>query len=264
MTSEAWSSAEAYEPFMGRWSRLLAAAVVGWLDPPPRLSWLDVGCGTGALSAAVLAHADPTSVLGVDPSAAYVGLAGAQLTDRRAAFRVGDAAELPVADASVDRVVCGLVLNFVPDAQAAVREMRRVLVPGGAIATYVWDYGDEGMQMLHRFWDAAIAEDPSAEAFDEGARFALSRPGGLEECFAVAEIVDVVSQRVEVPTVFRDFDDFWVPFLGGQGPGPGYLAGLSDEARDRVRVRLHATLPREPDGSIRLAARAWAVQGTSP
>ena len=249
---------------MGRWSRLLASVVVGWLDPPPGLSWLDVGCGTGALSAAVLAHADPVSLLGIDPSAAYVGLAGAQLTDRRSAFRVGAAGELPVPDSSVDRVVCGLVLNFVPDAAAAMREMRRVLVPGGVIATYVWDYGDEGMQMLRRFWDAAIAEDPSAEAFDEGARFGLSRPGGLEQCFADAGVVDVVSQRVEVPTVFRDFDDFWTPFLGGQGPGPGYLAALSHEASGRVRARLEATLPREPDGSIRLAASAWAVQGTSP
>jgi len=238
--------------------------VLGWLDPPSGLSWVDVGCGTGAVSAAVLAHADPVSLLGIDPSDAYVGLAGAQLTDRRAAFRVGDAAQLPVADASVDRVVCGLVLNFVPDAQAALREMRRVLVPGGVIATYVWDYGDEGMQMLRRFWDAAIAEDPSAEAFDEGARFALSRPGGLEQCFAEAGVVDVAARRVEVPTVFRDFDDFWTPFLGGQGPGPGYLASLSNESRDRIRARLDATLPRESDGSIRLAARAWAVQGTSP
>jgi len=249
---------------MGRWSRLLASVVVGWLDPPPGLSWLDVGCGTGALSAAVLAHADPVSLLGIDPSAAYVGLAGAQLTDRRSAFRVGAAGELPVPDSSVDRVVCGLVLNFVPDAAAAMREMRRVLVPGGVIATYVWDYGDEGMQMLRRFWDAAIAEDPSAEAFDEGARFALSRPGGLEQCFAEAGVVDVAARRVEVPTVFRDFDDFWTPFLGGQGPGPGYLASLSNESRDRIRARLDATLPRESDGSIRLAARAWAVQGTSP
>ena len=262
VTREAWSSAEPYEPFMGRWSRLLAAEVVTWIDPPPRLRWLDVGCGTGAASEAVLTDADPMSLLGIDPSAAYVGAAEARLDDGRATFRVGEATALPVPNFSVDQVICGLVLNFVPDAVTAVREMRRALVRGGHATAYVWDYSD-GMQMLRRFWDAAVHEDPAAASLDEATRFPICHPGGLRRCFADAGLADLQSRSVEVATVFRDFDDYWTPFLGGQGPAPGYCATLSQESRNRLRARLQASLPAEPDGTIRLSARAWAVRGTS-
>lgn len=261
---DAWSSAELYEPFMGRWSRLLATAVVSWLDPPPGLRWSDVGCGTGALSEAVMAAAAPASLVGVDTSEAYVALAQTRVADSRAVFQVGSAEDLPLPHGSVDWVVSGLVLNFVPDAAAAMREMRRVLVAGGVAAVYVWDYGADGMQMLRRFWDTAIAENPAAAELDEGARFPLCREGALEQLMAEAGLVDVVSKPVVVPTTFRHFDDYWTPFLGGQGPGPGYLAALPEEAGERLRARLHASLPTEADGSIRLTARAWAVQGTSP
>ena len=175
MTQGVWSSAEPYEPFMGRWSRVLASEVVTWIDPPPGLRWLDVGCGTGAASEAVLTDAAPMSVMGIDPSAVYVVAAEARLDDRRAAFRVGEAAALPVPDSSVDQVICGLVLNFVPDPLTAVRDMRRVLVPGGLATAYVWDYSD-GMQMLRWFWDAAVHEDPAAASLDEGARFPVCQP----------------------------------------------------------------------------------------
>jgi SAM-dependent methyltransferase len=261
VTHDVWSSAEPYEPFIGRWSRLLAVEVVAWLQPRSGLRWLDVGCGTGAMSAALLSGAEPLSVVGVDPSAAYVAAAAAQLDDGRVSFRVGEAVPLPLPDSSVDQVVCGLVLNFVPDAVAAVREMRRVLVAGGRATAYVWDYS-EGMQMLRRFWDAAVAEDPAAAVLDEGTRFPICRPAGLQQCFADAGF-DVEARAVELPTVFRDFDDYWVPFLGGQGPAPGYCATLSQEARDRLRARLQATLRPEPDGTLELSARAWAVSGVA-
>ena len=261
MALEAWSSAEPYERFMGRWSRLMAAQVVTWLDPPTGLRWLDVGCGTGALSAAVLRAANPVSLVGVDPSAEYVRMARERQPDQRATYEVGDATALNLPDASVDRVVCGLVLNFVPDTAAAVEEMRRVLVPGGQLAVYVWDYGG-GMQMLNRFWAAAIAEDPAATELDEYVRFPLCRDGGLEQFIAAARMDDMSAHSLDVPTVFLNFDDYWTPFLGGQGPGPGYLAALPDEASARLRDRLRASLPTEPDGSIRLTARAFVVQAT--
>ena len=261
MTREAWSSAELYEPFIGRWSRLVAERLVAGLDPAPGLRWLDVGCGTGALTAAVLAGAEPASVIGIDPSPAYVQSAAAQLTDPRVTLRVGEAADLPLPDASVDRVACGLVLNFVPDAVAAVREMRRVLVQGGVATAHVWDYAD-GMQMLRRFWDAAIAEDAAAAELDEGLRFPICRSGGLADCFRTAGLPDITSYEIDVPTTFRDFDDYWTPFLGGQGPGPGYCTGLPDAARERLRRRLVDTLPTEADGTIRLTARAWVVSAT--
>ena len=247
---------------MGRWSRLLAADVVAWLDPPPGLRWLDVGCGTGALSEALLAGAAPVSLVGVDQSTAYVAAATARLDDGRAMFEVGEATALPVPDSSIDQVVCGLVLNFVPDVAAALREMRRVLVPGGTATAYVWDYAG-GMQMLRRFWDAAVSEDPGAAALDEGARFPICRPGNLQKSLADAGLHDLNSRPVAVPTIFRDFEDYWTPFLGGQGPAPGYCTALPEESRDRLRARLQEALPPEPDGTIKLSARAWAVSGVS-
>jgi SAM-dependent methyltransferase len=262
VTDDPWFAAEPYEPFMGRWSRRLAAEVIGWVDPPAGLRWLDVGCGTGALSEAVLAAAAPVSLVGVDPSAAYVTAATERLPDSRAGFRVGEAGALPLPDASVDQVASGLVLNFVPDSAAAVREIRRVLVPGGRATAYVWDYSS-GMQMLRFFWDAAIAEDPAAAALDEGPRFAICRPDGLQRCFAGAGFSDLESRPVELPMTFRDFDDYWTPFLGGQGPAPGYCVSLPPDARDRLRSRLQSALPTESDGTIPLTARAWAVTGVS-
>jgi ubiquinone/menaquinone biosynthesis C-methylase UbiE len=260
MTPETWSSAEPYEPFMGRWSRLLAAEVLAWLDPLPGLRWLDAGCGTGALSEAVLASAAPLSLLGIDPSTAYLAAARARLDDKRATFSAGEATALPLPDSSVDQVVCALVLNFVPDTVAATREMRRVLAVGGRATAYVWDYA-QGMQMLRRFWDAAVSEDPAAASLDEGTRFPICRPERLQQCFADAGLDELEVRAVVVPTTFRDFDDYWAPFLGGQGPAPTYLATLPPESRGHLRARLQATLPAQPDGTIALTARAWAVSG---
>jgi SAM-dependent methyltransferase len=228
----------------------------------PGGAWLDVGCGTGALTATVLAQAEPARVTGVDPSPGFVGHARATTSDPRAGFAVGDARALPLRDSSVDTVVSGLVLNFVPDPRAAVREMRRVTVPGGAVAAYVWDYADR-MQLIRLFWDAAVALDPGARELDEGPRFPICRPDALAELFRTAGLSDVEAFEVEVPTVFADFDDYWSPFLGGQGPAPNYAAGLPGEARARLRERLRASLPIGADGTIALVARAWAVRARS-
>ena len=227
------------------------------MDAPPKQRWLDVGCGTGAASEAVLLGTDPVSVVGVDPSEAYVAAARARLPDHRVTVQVGGASSLPLVDASVDQAISGLVLNFVPDLGAALDELRRVLVPGGQVAAYVWNYAS-GMQMLRTFWDAAIAEDPMVEGRDE--RFEVCEPGGLAAAFAAASF-DIVEERpVEVPTVFRDFADYWTPFLGGQGPAPSYCASLSAEARERLRARLEGTLVADMDGRIHLRAQAWAVR----
>jgi SAM-dependent methyltransferase len=263
VTRDAWSSADQYEPFIGRWSRLLAAEVVAWLDLRPGLRWLDVGCGTGALSEAVLAAAAPATLVGVDPSDAYLQRAAERLAGSSATFHVGDAAALPLPNACVDVAVCGLVINFVPDAAAALNELRRVLVPGGSVAAYVWDYGD-GMTMLRRFWDAAVAEDPAATALDEGVRFPVCRAGALRELCEASGLDGVTDRTVEVPMVFRDFDDYWAPFLGGQGPSSGHCVSLDPEARGRLRSRLATSMPVAGDGSISMTSRAWAVRGRTP
>jgi SAM-dependent methyltransferase len=262
MTPGIWSSADLYDRFMGRWSRALAVDVITWMDPPSGLRWLDVGCGTGAVSEVVLERCAPLSLIAVDPSADYAAVTRARLVDARLDVVVAGAEHLPVPDYGVGMVVCGLVLNFVPDPAAAAREMRRVLAPGGEVAVYVWDYSD-GMQMLRYFWDAAIVEDAAARDLDEGTRFPVCHPEALEECFIDAGVTGLSVTGREVPTIFRDFDDYWTPFLGGQGPAAAYCRSLPDAAVERLRHRLLSILPVQPDGRIALSARAWVLRGTA-
>ncbi len=260
---EGWDSAPAYERYVGRWSRLVAREFIPWLDVPPGGRWFDVGCGAGALTQAILDLAEPDSVLGIDSSERYVAHTSAQVDDPRARFAVGDARSLPVEDGAFDAIVSGLMLNFVPEADrpGAVAEMRRALRPGGVVAAYVWDYA-EGMQLMRHFWDVAVELDPGALQMDEGRRFAFCQPTPLAALFRGAGLDHVEVQGITVPTVFRNFDDYWEPFLGGQGTAPGYTKSLDENRKAALRERLRARLPVAEDGSIRLSARVWAVRGT--
>ncbi len=259
--ADVWASGAAYEPYIGRWSRLVARRFLNWLGVSPGRRWLDVGCGTGALSEAILEIAAPVEVVGVDPSADFVAYARGHVLDPRARFEVGDARGLPSLPRGFDAVVSGLVLNFVPDPGAAVAEMARVARPGGTVGAYVWDYA-AGIGLIRRFWDAAVALDPSARDVDEGRRFAaFSRPETLVDLLHGAGLREVESCAIGVPTLFRHFDDYWTPFLGGQGPAPGYAMSLSEDRRVALRERLRADLPVAADGSISLFARAWGVRG---
>lgn len=257
---EAWTSGDAYEAYVGRWSRLVAAAFVPWLQVPPHASWLDVGCGTGALTETALARAGPVTVLGVDRSRPFAAAAGARATDERCAFVVGDAVSLPVADRSFDASVSGLVLNFVGEPGRAVAELVRVTRPGGRVGAYVWDYA-EGMAMMRQFWDVVAELDPASAVLDEQLRFAMCRPEPLRRLWIDSGLVDVRVRPIEVPTVFHDFDDYWQPFLGGQGAAPAYVGSLAAHARHELREALRSRLSPAPGGTISLTARAWAVQG---
>ena len=255
-----WASGAAYEPYVGRWSRLVAREFLRWLAVPPGSRWLDVGCGTGPLSQTILEVAGPSLVMGIDPSEGYVAFAREQVVDARASFAVGDAQALPAETATYDAVVAGLVLNFVPDPGRAVAEMARVTRPGGVVAAYVWDYA-ERMQLMRYFWDAAVALNPAALGLDEGRRFPLCKPEPLTTLFREAALGDVVARAIDIATDFRDFDDYWSPFLGGQAPAPGYAMSLDDARRAMLREQIRASLPIAPDGSIHLMAQAWAVRG---
>ncbi|TWP50465.1 methyltransferase domain-containing protein [Lentzea tibetensis] len=256
-THDVWAAGDAYERYVGRWSRAVAEVFVRWLDVPAGRDWLDVGCGTGALTAAVTALAAPAHTTGVDPSDGFLDTARA--TNPGSTFLTGDAQELPLPDAHFDAVISGLTLNFVPDPARAVAEFARVTRPGGIAAAYVWDYA-EGMALMRYFWDAAAELDPEAAALDEGVRFPLCHPEKLAELWSTVD--DVTVRSIEVPTVFTGFDDYWAPFLGGQGPAPGYAMSLPDDHRGALADLLRARLPIAPDGSIRLTARAWAVRGS--
>jgi SAM-dependent methyltransferase len=245
---------------MGRWSRQVAPRFLDWLDANGDLDWLDVGCGTGALSAAILAQCAPKSLVSIDPSQGFIATARALVEDRRAQFQVGDAQSLPIESASRDVVVSALVLNFVPDKPKALAEARRVTRPGGKIGFYVWDYPGGGIELMRAFWRAATSLDPSASELSEDLRFSFCTPEGLAALARDAGLSGVDCTAIEVPTVFRDFEDYWRPFTFGTGPAPGYCAGLAPEAQQRLRERLRESLPPRGDGTIALKARAWAVK----
>jgi SAM-dependent methyltransferase len=252
-----WTGGDAYERYVGRWSRLVATELLAWLAPPAGLRWLDVGCGTGTLCRAAAARG-PAALVGVDRSRGYAAHARDGLRDAGARFAVADAAALPFAGGAFDVVMSGLVLNFVADPAAVVAEAARVTAPGGTVAFYVWDYA-EGMELMRRFWDAAADLDPRSRELDEGTRFPLCRPEPLVALFRTA-LADVEVRSIDVPTVFRDFDDYWEPFLGGQGPAPAYAMALAPPERERLRERLRGDLAGD-GGPIRLTARAWAARG---
>ena len=255
-----WTSGAAYEQYVGRWSRQVAREFLKWVVVPPGRRWLDVGCGPGALSQAILDQTAPSAVMGIDPSTDFIAFARAQVRDARVRFEVGDARSLPSEAGRYDAVVSGLALNFVPQPDLALAEMVRVTRPGGSVAVYVWDYAGQ-MQWIRYFWDAAVALDPAAVAQDEGRRFPLCRPEALAGLFRSAGLRQVETRAIDVPTIFRNFEDYWSPFLGGQGPAPGYVLSLSEAHCGALRDLLRAGLPMAPDGSIHLIARAWAVSG---
>jgi SAM-dependent methyltransferase len=260
---DVWAAGDLYEPYVGRWSRLVAREFLSWLSVPTGKDWLDVGCGTGALTQAILQTATPHAVTGVDPSAGFIEYAKARIASPLASFEVGDAQSLPVDRASFDLVVAGLVLNFVPEPSAAVAEMTRAVRPGSIVAAYVWDYAEK-MELMRYFWDAAVALDPTAIDLDEGSRFPICAPKPLSELFAQAGLRAVEVRPIDVPTRFRDFDDYWSPFLGGQAPAPGYAMSLSEFRRNTLRDRIRPHLPVAPDGTIELIACAWAIKGRAP
>jgi SAM-dependent methyltransferase len=263
MAQEFFAESEAYERFMGRWSLRPAALLVELASVGEADAVLDVGSGTGALALAVAAARPFARVTGVDPSSAYVRRAQARAPSDRVRFQVGDAQALEAPDATFDRALSLLAMNFIPDPTKALREMIRVTRPGGIVAAAVWDYGG-AMEMLRAFWDEAVALDAAAAARDER-EMPLCRPGELAALWRASGLEQVEERPLTVDLPFASFDDYWAPFLGGQGPAGAWAASLAAPARAALAARLRARLvgPRA-DGPFTLRARAWAVRGVVP
>ncbi|MEP7306081.1 MAG: class I SAM-dependent methyltransferase [Acidobacteriota bacterium] len=257
---QTFSEADAYERFMGRWSRRLAPLLVTFASVEARDSVLDMGSGTGALAGAIALAFPAARVTGIDPSPVYVQHAQARTPSDRVRFFVGDARLRQTSDSVFDKALSLLAMNFIPDPAQAVREMTRVTHPGGIVAAAVWDY-DAGMEMLRVFWDEAVAGDPALFAQDER-NMPLCRRGELAELWRASGLQDVKEQPLTIELAFGSFDDYWLPFLAGQGPAGAHVASLSTAARSALESRLRGRLLGERrDGPFALQARAWAVKG---
>ena len=257
---DVWEGGDSYEKYVGRWSRLVAKEFIRWLAILEDRQWLDVGCGTGALSQTILTFAKPKEVKGIDRSEQFIDTARSRVNYSNVEFDTGDAQALPVVSDRYDAAVSGLVLNFIPQPILMVTEMARAVRKNGTVALYVWDYAGK-MQLMRHFWNAAAALDSAAADLDEGRRFPICNPRALDELFQEAGLHQIETRPIEISTDFRDFEDYWTAFLGGQGPAPGYAMSLSEERRAQLRDRIYDSLPFALDGSIPLVARAWAIKG---
>ncbi len=257
-TKERWAAGDAYEHFMGRWSWEVAQRFLTWLDIQPRQNWLDVGCGTGALTRAIAKFAAPHMVVGLDPSVDFVRYASQQTGE--ASFLASDGSAIALPAAAFDAVVSGLALNFIPQPAQALLDMRRVVKPDGRVAAYVWDYAGK-MEFLRYFWDAAVRLDANAAPLHEGNRFPICQPDVLRQLWQEAGFRNVRVDALDVPTVFANFEAYWQPFTLGNFPAPKYAMGLADAQRNTLRGVVQSVLPVAADGSIHLIARVWAVCG---
>jgi SAM-dependent methyltransferase len=249
--------AEAYDRHVGRYSPELAGALIGAAGVRPGQRAVDVGCGPGALTTELVALLGPENVAAVDPSVPFVEACRRRLPGTRA--EVASAEELPFEDAAFDHALAQLVVNFMTDPLAGVREMRRVTRPGGTVAAAVWDYAGE-MTLLRRFWDAAVALDPSAQDHDEGRSMPFCTPGELGELWSAAGLSDVRVSPVVVAAAYDDFDQLWQPLESGVAPSGAYAVSLPPARRLALKAELRRRLGvgGEP---FRLTARAWIATG---
>ena len=256
-----FANAKGYESFMGRWSSRLAPLLVEFSRVHNGWQVLDVGSGTGSLALEIVRSKPNCFVIGIDSSPEYVAYASCRVSSTAAPFEVGNVQNLTFPAAKFDASISLLALNFFPDPSQALVELKRVTRAAGCICAAVWDYGGR-MDMLRVFWNAAIVLDSKVEAEDEK-HMPLCRTGELQQLRNDAGLADVEEQPLEIATRFKSFDDYWQPFLAGQGPTGAYVARLSPERRLELRDKIKELLPEESkSGSFELRARAWAVRGT--
>ena len=248
---------DAYDRFMGRYSRQLAPQLAGFAGVGPGMSVVDVGSGPGALTAELVDRVGAAGVAAADPSEMFATTCAERFPDvdvKRAA-----AEELPWPDGTFDAALAQLVVNFMSDPMAGVREMHRVTRPGGVVAACIWDYR-EGMRMLRTYWESALALDPTAP--DEGRTMAIATPDELRGIWLAAGLGDVESGVFDVEAEYESFDAFWRPFTVGAGPAGTYYASLDSAPAAALREECRGRLG-DPQGPFRVPARAWAIRGVS-
>lgn len=256
---------DGYELNMGRWSRRLATPFLEFVGSRDAETVLDVGCGTGALTEAVLARGSPLHVHAIDAAQVYVDYARKRLADPRLVLAVGDACSLSYPDNQFDCVTSLLVLHFVPQAAEAISEMRRVGKPGATVAAAVWDVRG-GFVANRMFFDTAAALDPRASVRRaKNYTRPLTMPGELAAAWHAAGFVDIEEAQLSIRMDFTSFEDYWRPYLGKDGPGAEYVGSLDVDEKGRLEAAVRsAYLDGEADGPRSYAALAWAVKGKVP
>ena len=255
-----WGSGDVYEPYVGRWSRLVAPEFLAWLDAPSGLAWLDVGCGTGVLTHTLLELCSPAKATGVDPEAAQIASASRGSAAGRATFQVADARSLPFADASFDIAASALVLNFIAQQSQAMAEKRRVTRAGGIVAAYVWDFAEElspsgPLRRAMRRFGVDVPTIPGT---------AESRVEALRTLFEQAALERIETRTIEVCLAYRDFEDFWQAQTPSYSPTTKIIASMTESERTRLMRDVRGELPMGPNGVIEYFARANAIKARVP
>jgi SAM-dependent methyltransferase len=255
----------AYDQFMGRWSAGLTSSFLRFADLRDGQHVLDVGCGTGSLSRAVVSFGPTARVTGLDPAPAYVAFARQAVPDARAQFQEGVAESLPFADRSFDAALALLVLQDFTEPRQAISEMARVTRAGGVVAACQWDF-ENGLPMLSLLWQAAEAVAPEAVA-KQRQQNPRSRSANLGELYTLwrsCALSDISTATLDLPMYYPSFQDYWQPFLGGSTPTSAFASAVNAQTGGALARALRDRLSGvQPDGSFVLPARAWAIKGTS-
>jgi ubiquinone/menaquinone biosynthesis C-methylase UbiE len=252
-----FTDAAAYERFTGRWSRAVASVFLHWLAVRAGATWLDVGCGTGILAETLLQLCAPAGIHGIDSAQAQIEAAERGPAAVAAHFQVGDARQLPFPDRSFDVVASALVINFVPEPELAIAEMRRVVRAGGVVAGFVWDFAEERspsgpLRSAMRRLGVEVPSVPGTEA---------SRMGALEALFRAAGLEQIETRAIDVCLSYENFEDFWQAQTPGYSPTTKIIKAMNDGDRSRLVRAIESSLPRGPGGSIEYCARANAIKG---
>lgn len=256
---ESWNDSNAYDLYVGRWSRRIAGDFMQWLQPQANLSWLEVGCGTGALTTEILNSARPLRILAIDKSGAYLTKARSYISSPRVSFSKTDLSALD-AGAEFDYITSGLVLNFLSDVEEKLKCMKQYLRPGGSISAFVWDYAGH-YQPMRIFWDSVKQLYKEAERFDAGIKYPLCSESNLTALFRSVDLSNIRFTKIEKIATFRDFDDYWLPIASAQGSVTEFLDTLNEGKKNDLKALVKSRLPMSLNGEIKLILSALAIEG---
>lgn len=259
ITMEKWDNTSGYEMYVGRWSKLISQDFVDWLSPQSKLKWLEIGCGTGALTKVIIEKCSPAYLLAIDNSDHYLVKAMENVFSNNVTFLNADLSSYPLNE-EFHNVTSGLVLNFVPRIEELLRCTMNNLKCGGQMSSFVWDYGGHYQPMRH-FWEAAKEITSSAEAFDAGGKFNICTKENLIQLFRRLDLSDIQFTTMERIATFHNFNDYWLPIASAQGSVTEFMSTLTDAGKDTLKESIKRRLPISSNGEIKLIISALAVKG---